>query len=55
MMMTELGAENGFMRMRSRSINRLNVSIQNDPSTMSQCKMPSQRDSAGRTENLYDH
>lgn len=31
-------------------MNFVNVSVQNDPSTTSQCKMPSRRDNAGRTE-----
>ena len=41
MTITEFGSGNGFMCSRRRSMNCLNVAVQNDPSTMSQCKMPS--------------
>ena len=53
MTITEFGAGYGCIVSSRPSINSVNVSVQNDPSTMLQCKMPS-RESAGRTEKLYD-
>lgn len=50
----EFGAGNGHMLSRSPSIKDVNISVQNDPSTISQWRMPSTRERAGRTEKLRD-
>ena len=49
---TELGAGNGSIRLRRRLMKRWKVTAQNEPSTTSQCMMPSLREIAGRTEKL---
>jgi len=53
MTMTKLAAGNGCILSSKPSINSVNVSVQNEPSTILQCKIPS-RESARRTEKLCD-
>ena len=49
---TELAAGYGCIYSRSPSMKLVNVSVQKDPSTISQWRIPLSSDSAGRTENL---
>jgi len=50
---TEFGAGNCCIFVSRPLMKFENVSVQNDPSTMLQCMIPSRRDNAGRTEKLY--
>ena len=52
---TEFRAGYGCMLSSKHSTNWVKVSVQNDPSTISQCRMPSKSESVGRTEKLHDH
>jgi hypothetical protein len=53
MTMTEFGAGNGLILSRRMSMKEVNVSVVNEQSTTSRCRMPS-RDRAGSMEYLED-